>query len=180
MDLRPAYGSAVFWSYAPLSCLLGCPRPSLDKLFNRLYRRGFLSSGFARLAAYLTTQVLPVSRKFSFLLCIAACFMGPVAFAQELAGEWTLTIDTPRGVQHPTLVVSKEGEAYTGVYNSLRGPLNIESVDFDGTNFSFPLVITVPIGDIEVNYRGAIQGDKMTGTVQNPRGEVPFTAERTK
>ena len=41
-----------------------------------------------------------------------------------------------------------------------------------------PLSISVPIGDIEVNYAGSFEGDEMTGAVQSPRGTVPFTARR--
>ena len=114
------------------------------------------------------------------LTCFITCMMlSAGAFADGLAGTWTLTIDTPRGVQHPTLVVEQKGDQYSGVYNSLRGPIDVQSISFDGNNFDFPLVITVPIGDIEVNYRGTIDGDKMIGRVQNPRGEEPFSGERS-
>ena len=111
----------------------------------------------------------------SFLLCI---LLSGGAFASELAGTWTLTIDTPRGVQHPSMVIDQDGDSYSGVYNSLRGPIDIETISRDGDSFAFPLKITVPIGDIEVNYRGTINGDDMTGTVESPRGGVPFTAKR--
>lgn len=111
-----------------------------------------------------------------FLVCTTS-FADDIA--DELAGEWTLTIDTPRGTQHPTLVISQDGENYTGIYNSRRGPIAVDSITRDGSNFSFPLIISVPIGDIEVTYRGSISGEDMTGTVQNPRGEVPFTGKRT-
>ena len=98
------------------------------------------------------------------------------AATEEFAGTWTLTIDTPRGIQHPTLVIEKGEAGYSGVYNSLRGPIDIESIERDENTFSFPLVISVPIGEIEVNYAGSFEGNEMQGTVQNPRGEVPFTA----
>ena len=111
----------------------------------------------------------------SFIVCL---LLSAVASADELAGLWTLTIDTPRGVQHPSLVINQDGDGYSGVYNSLRGPIDIETISSDGDSFIFPLVITVPIGDIEVNYSGTISGDDMTGTVSSPRGEVPFTARR--
>ena len=113
----------------------------------------------------------------NFLFCLL--FSGG-AFAGELAGTWILSIDTPRGVQHPTLVIRQDGERYSGVYNSLRGPIDIEAINREDDSFAFPLVITVPIGDIEVNYRGTISGDAMTGSVQSARGEVPFTGERSR
>ncbi len=113
--------------------------------------------------------------------CIVICMLlSGGAFASELAGTWILSIDTPRGVQHPTLVINQDGDSYSGVYNSLRGPIDIEVISRDGHSFTFPLVISLPIGDIEVNYQGTISGDDMTGSVQSPRGEVPFTAKRSE
>lgn len=103
-----------------------------------------------------------------------------IAQTDELTGEWTLSIETPRGLQHPTLVITRDGDNYTGIYNSMRGPIDIDSITREGDNFAFPLVITVPIGDIKVNYSGTISGDDMTGQVQNPRGSVPFTGQRTR
>ena len=113
-----------------------------------------------------------------FAAALLASGLGFSASADELAGEWVLAIDTPRGVQNPTLVINVEGDNYTGIYQSRRGPIDIESISRDGNRFSFPLIITVPIGDIAVNYRGEIDGDEMTGEVENPRGTVPFTGKR--
>jgi len=98
----------------------------------------------------------------------------------DLAGEWTLSIDTPRGVQHPVLVIERADKGYTATYSGRQGLLTIDELTRDGNRFAFPLAITVPIGTIEVSYKGVIDGDRMTGVVANPRGEVPFSGERTK
>ena len=100
--------------------------------------------------------------------------------APDLAGEWTLSIDTPRGVQHPVLAIERTDNGYTATYSGRQGLLTIDEVTRDGNRFSFPLAITVPIGTIEVSYEGVIDGDRMTGVVANPRGEVPFSGERNK
>lgn len=105
--------------------------------------------------------------------------MASSAWADGFSGEWTLTIDTPRGVTNPTMVVNKDGDTYSGVYNSLRGPLPIDDITVNGNSFAFPLVITVPIGDITVQYTGTFDGDTMTGNVENPRGVVPFTGKKS-
>ena len=115
----------------------------------------------------------------TILRLTALLIFSGTALAGELAGTWTLNIDTPRGLQHPTLVINQSADGYSGVYNSLRGPIDIERIERDGDNFSFPLTITVPIGDIEVNYNGSINGEDMTGVVESPRGQVPFTGSRT-
>ena len=98
--------------------------------------------------------------------------------ADDIPGTWTLSIDTPRGLQHPTLVVVRQDDDYSGVYNSVRGPIDVPRIEFADGAFSFPLTISVPIGEIEVQYVGRIEGDRMTGAAQSPRGKVPFTGER--
>ena len=110
---------------------------------------------------------------------IAAVLSAGTVLAEDFAGTWTLSIDTPRGTQNPTLDIEKNGSGYTGTYNSLRGPIEVEEITRDGNSFSFPLTITVPIGDVEVNYTGSFEGSDMTGTVESPRGVVPFTATKT-
>ncbi len=104
----------------------------------------------------------------------------PLSAAAELAGNWTLTINTPRGEQNPTLEVSLNDGVYSGTYYSMRGPVPLNNVTSNGSGFSFDITVTVPIGDIDVSYTGTIDGDKMSGKVVNPRGEVPFTGVRTQ
>jgi len=117
--------------------------------------------------------------KAGLLACLLFLYLLPATAAAEgLVGEWTLSISSPRGVQNPLLVVEQTDQGLSGVYHSRRGPLPIDNIEFDGTRFSFPLVIEVPIGTIEVTYRGEISGDEMQGLVQNPRGEVPFSGKR--
>ena len=101
------------------------------------------------------------------------------ATVATIVGQWTLNIDSPRGVLHPVLTVQKTAEGYSATYEGRQGLLTIDRVEVDGAKFSFPLSITIPIGTIEVNYVGVVQGDKLQGVVRNPRGEVPFSAERT-
>lgn len=120
---------------------------------------------------YLPAPTLSVLL-FSLLLCAAA-------HANDFAGTWTLTLDTPNGVQNPTLVVEQNGAGYSGVYHSLRGPIQIPEISRDGNTFAFPLTISVPIGEVQVDYVGTFEGDEMTGSVQSPRGAVPFTAKKT-
>jgi hypothetical protein len=109
---------------------------------------------------------------------IAAMLSAGTALAEDLAGTWTLSIDTPRGLQNPTLDIEKNGAGYSGTYNSLRGPIEIEKISRDGNTFAFPLTISVPIGDVEVNYTGSFEGSEMQGMVESPRGQVPFTATK--
>ena len=118
-------------------------------------------------------------RKVQLILGLLVVLLTSTVHADELAGEWTLTIDTPRGVQHPTLTVVQVGATYSGSYSGARGVLDIEAIAFDGSQFSFPLVLNMPIGRSEVTYRGKVAGNQMTGQVENARGKVPFSGARS-
>lgn len=113
-----------------------------------------------------------------YWLTILALALMPLSAAAQLAGNWTLSIDTPRGLQHPKMEVQQTDAGYTGTYHSRRGPLPMKNIQAEGANFSFELTITVPIGEIDVSYVGTIDGDSLTGAVTNPRGQVPFSGVR--
>ena len=44
---------------------------------------------------------------------ICLLLMSATAWADDLAGNWTLTINTLRGEQHPTLVINRDGDELT-------------------------------------------------------------------
>jgi hypothetical protein len=102
-----------------------------------------------------------------------------VASAGELAGVWTLTIETPRGVQHPVLTIREDGGNWSGIYEGRIGTHPV-AITRDGDRFTFPLEATMPMGTVTLEYAGSIDGDTMTGVARNPMGEVPFTGTRTK
>lgn len=132
-------------------------------------------SGCSDEATTNTASITPPSAPSS----ITSTAGHPAEDKPSIIGKWILNIDTPRGIQHPTLTIFETNGALSGTYESFRGPLDITSVTAEGNQFSFPLTITVPIGDIEVTYTGTVDGDQMTGLVRNPRGEVPFSGQRT-
>ena len=117
--------------------------------------------------------------KTSFRLFALPLLLVPgLVAADDFAGVWTLSIDTPRGLQHPVLTVSESNGQYSGTYEGRMGLLRIDSIIREGNRFQFPLTISVPIGEIDVFYSGTTDGNAMEGVVQNPQGEVPFTGLR--
>lgn len=96
----------------------------------------------------------------------------------EIAGVWTLTVETPRGTQHPTLTITSTPTGYSGTYVGARGELPIERIEADGDSFSFPLTVTMPMGEVELKYSGRVTGDSVAGEIGNPMGSVPFVGVR--
>ena len=96
----------------------------------------------------------------------------------SVEGAWTLTVDTPRGARHPVLVIVRKGDHYSGMLRGERGARAIEEIQVEGDKFSFAMHVPSPMGELELTYQGAVEGDSMAGTIGNPMGSVVFTGKR--
>ena len=95
-----------------------------------------------------------------------------------LVGSWQLRVEGRMGVQTPTLVIVENNGQFSGKIGGERGNLDIETIEVDGQSFTFPFTMSTPIREFTLIYSGTRDGDKLTGTVEAPRGPVPFTGER--
>jgi len=98
----------------------------------------------------------------------------------SIVGTWALEVSTPRGVQHPTLMVTGDKDTYHGDLTGQRGKLLIKEIQVEENTFGFPLKVPTPMGKFEFHYSGQIDADLMQGKIDTPRGAMPFTGKRTK
>jgi hypothetical protein len=103
------------------------------------------------------------------------------AFAADLTGKWTATVETPRGTQDITFDFHVDGAALTGKVTSPRGESDITDGKIDGANVSFTQDVNFNGNEMKINYTGKVDGDsiKFTRTVGD-RPAVEFTASRAK
>ena len=97
-----------------------------------------------------------------------------------LAGTWTLTIETPMGISNPILTVRKSADGYDGTYESRRGKRGVDDIQVNGNEFSFHIIVSMPMGDFEMVYKGSIEGETMSGMIGNPMGEIGFAGRRSR
>ena len=100
------------------------------------------------------------------------------AASADVAGVWTLTVETPRGTTHPTLTITASDSGYSGTYQGARGEMAIPHIESDGEAFSFPLKVSMPMGEMDLQYSGKVSGDQMSGEIGNPMGTIPFMGAR--
>ena len=112
----------------------------------------------------------------SLLIAAVLMFTGNV-LADDLIGTWTLTSDTPRGMQEAELIVRKAGDGLAG---TLEGRRNREIAEIKRTDdgFSFVIELDTPRGSFRLAYKGKIEGDTLSGNIETPRGERPFKGVR--
>jgi len=98
----------------------------------------------------------------------------------DLSGTWTLTIETPMGISNPILTIRKSADGYDGTYESQRRKRGVEDIEVMGQAFSFRMMVSMPMGDFEMVYKGSIDGEKISGTIGNAMGEIAFVGRRSQ
>lgn len=97
-----------------------------------------------------------------------------------LVGAWTITSEGRRGPSESVLTVAMaEDGSYHGTWVGQRGrELEVRNLVVEGDSFSFEMTVSLPVMRVDLTYRGTLAGDSMSGTIETPRGEQPFTGVR--
>lgn len=137
---------------------------------------------------------------FVIALLAAAALGAQPAAAQGLTGTWTVTSEGGRGgTLTQVLTLTQSGSALTGTMEITGfggrgggrggrggagggrggpGPLAISDGTVEGNAFRFTVTIDFQGNSITQSYRGTIDGDRISGTLEGVAGERPFTGTR--
>ncbi|MFP6809295.1 MAG: hypothetical protein VB957_19230 [Pseudomonadales bacterium] len=126
--------------------------------------------------------------KIRYTLIMLVCMFSSIITSADthsivgpsIVGTWALEVSSPRGVQHPTLMVTGDKDTYHGVLTGERGKVVIKEIQVEENTFSFPLKVKTPMGKLKLHYSGQIDADLMQGKIKTPRGTMPFTGKRTE
>jgi hypothetical protein len=101
------------------------------------------------------------------------------AFAADITGTWSFSVETDAGSGNPTFVLKQSGETLTGTYSGALGEAKVKgTVKGDQVEITFEVS---PSGDpVKVTYNGTLDGDKkMKGKVKlGDLGEGTFTGAK--
>lgn len=100
----------------------------------------------------------------------------------DVAGAWTLEVETDQGVTTPSWVLEQDGTSLTGRYSSDALGENRIRGSVDGSDIVVTFTATVQGQDVPVEYRGSLDDDGVIrGTIDIASGMMQgrFTATRT-
>ena len=112
-------------------------------------------------------------------LAIALVVSAPIAaLAQDVTGDWVVTVDSPQGATSIDLTMKQAGEDLTGTITSPMG-----AVEFKGKIAKNAINVTYNLdlqgNAIVITMTGTVAGDGITGNLNfGGLGEVPWTAKR--
>jgi hypothetical protein len=99
-------------------------------------------------------------------------------FAQDkpanVAGTWTVQVSGEAGNAEQTIVLQQDGNKISGTFKGPRQSGSLEGT-VDGNNIAFHVSTRVPL-----DYKGAVDGEAMKGTMSGHGKTANWTATRAK
>jgi hypothetical protein len=103
--------------------------------------------------------------------------------ASEPAGKWDLRIETPDGdIFTPTLEIAQKGDTLEGVYTWQDKKTPVKELKLQDNALTFTVVVDADGQELKTDYKGRLNGDKISGTINyklgGDTGTVDFTGKR--
>lgn len=119
-------------------------------------------------------------KKTRSILATTLAIIGTTAFAEGLVGTWTLTSEGREGQPvSAELTVTKADDGYAGNIVGPQGGISeLNSIEIDGNSFSFVRPVEGPMGEMDLDYSGTVDGDTLTGEVEALFQSRPITGVR--
>lgn len=111
------------------------------------------------------------------LICLLLLVQTSLVAAQDITGEWEMTVEFGGRQTYATLTISKNPD---GTLAGKWGSNDLSNVKFQDGKLTF--VRTIRFGDQEftMNYNGTLKDGKLTGLLSSERGESPANGARKK
>jgi hypothetical protein len=110
-----------------------------------------------------------MKKLLSVILAVAVLSTCLLADDLNVGGNWEMTMDSPHGKMTGPLTLEQDGAKITGIYETEHtGKLPIKG-KVDGEKIMFTM--SVPGGQMTINFEGAKDGDKLSGTTKPLNGE---------
>jgi hypothetical protein len=97
--------------------------------------------------------------------------------AEDITGDWGVTVDSPWGPLQGTLTFEK---APDGALTGKWGARPLSNVKFENDQLTFARTIWTPDGDMTQNFKGTVKDGKLTGVVSTDQGESNLTGAKRK
>lgn len=117
--------------------------------------------------------------RFLLSMALAVTLSGSVFAQSGVAGNWTLTFQTPNGAREANAVMKVDGGKLIGTIASEAGEAKFEGT-VEGNTFKISMDVQTPNGIITIGINGEVDGDAMKGKMDFGQGIGEFTGARKK
>ena len=113
-------------------------------------------------------------------LCSLVLFVASLgALGVDVSGDWEITSEGRQGPRTQDAHIEQDGEKITVTMQGFRGDEMTGKGTIKGNEIEWSFNISTQRGDFTITYKGKVEGDTMSGTVQmGDRGSREFTAKK--
>ena len=115
--------------------------------------------------------------KLLSMVVVFALLLGASTSAQNVAGDWDLSINGPEGVITATASLKQDGENITGSITSPQGTVDLTGT-YKGKTVNISFSIQSPNGPLDIKVNGEVEGADMKGIIDFGMGMADFTAKK--
>ena len=95
-----------------------------------------------------------------------------------IEGTYNIKLKTPLGFMKAVVEMHEEGAVCSGKVTCLDSVAPFENGEVDGNHFKFHAVMPTPIGKIQFDMAGQVEGDTFTAVTDSTLGHIDVTGER--
>lgn len=96
----------------------------------------------------------------------------------SVAGVFKLTMNTPMGLQTPTLTINEESGNVSGNMVGQMGTTEFSGGTADGNSATWNMTIEAMGQQIALSCNCTVDGDGISGQMSSPMGGADFTGQR--
>lgn len=103
---------------------------------------------------------------------------GGAPAATNLGGTYSINIEIPDQPLPATLNLQQQGTTVTGTMVSQLGSSPVTNGRVTGNQFTFTTTVQFGGASINITVQGTVTGTSVTGTVDSPQGNIPFSGTK--
>lgn len=109
----------------------------------------------------------------TLIICVTfACqTLGPTG----PAGDYLARTSTTQGIIDFTMSFNADG---TGYVESMMGKSEFSDAEIEGDNFRFYTTMNSQMGEMQLTFIGAVDGENISGTIGTSMGNYSFTGQK--
>lgn len=93
-------------------------------------------------------------------------------------GSYNIQINTPMGKQEGRITLKTEGNSLRGIVAMKAGEQSFDSGTVSGNECAWMVQVNTPMGQMNIEFKGAISDDTISGQAKLPFGWTDFTGTR--
>jgi len=118
-----------------------------------------------------TKSIFALSLLFFLAVSLSALYV-------DVTGDWEMTTQGRRGERKMDIHFEQKGEIVTVTWSGRGGEIKAEGT-IKGNDIEWSVTRETPRGDFTMTYKGKVEGDTMTGTMEmGERGSSEWTAKK--